>query len=71
MAADVLTVEDLAKRLKIGRSSAYTLVRDGQVRSIRVGRVIRIPVEALERFLAGDEGDESLMGKTASSDSYK
>ena len=38
-----LRVEDLMPILKIGRNTAYELVRSGQMKSIRVGRQIRIP----------------------------
>lgn len=47
----LLTVHDLASLLRIGRNAAYQLVKDGSVRSIRVGRSIRIPREALLQFL--------------------
>ena len=50
----VLTVDELAEQLRIGRSSAYQLVNDGQIRSIRVGRAIRIPTDAVDRFLNGE-----------------
>ena len=53
---DVMTVTELAKRLRIGRSSAYGLVSSGEVRSIRVGRVIRIPAAAVDDFLSADPG---------------
>ena len=49
----VLKVEDLAKLLRCGRSQAYTLVREGHVRSVRVGRSIRIPKQAVIDFLGG------------------
>lgn len=47
-----LHVEDLMPVLDIGRNTAYELVRSGQIRSIRVGRQIRIPKEALLEFLS-------------------
>lgn len=47
----LLTVHDLASLLRIGRSAAYQLVKDGTVRSIRVGRSIRIPRDALIQFM--------------------
>lgn len=47
----LLTVQDLASLLRIGRNAAYQLVKDKAVRSIRVGRSIRIPREALVQFL--------------------
>lgn len=40
---DVLTISDLQKVFQIGRSTAYRLIKTNQVRSIRVGRCIRIP----------------------------
>ncbi len=43
----VLSVEDLMPILQIGRSTAYTLVRSGQIHSVRVGRSYRIPREAV------------------------
>ncbi len=50
-----LRVEDLMPLLGIGRKTAYELIRSGQIRSIRVGRQIRIPREALLEFLNGRE----------------
>ena len=49
----VLRVEDLMPVLDIGRNAAYELIRCGQIRSVRVGRQIRVPKEALAEFLAG------------------
>ncbi len=50
--SSVLTVEELAETLRIAVSSAYRLVQRGDVRSVRVGRAIRIPVEAVKQFLS-------------------
>jgi len=47
----VLTVAELAHFLKIGMNSAYNLVRSNAVRSIRIGRQIRIPKQAVEDYL--------------------
>lgn len=47
----VLKVEDLAKVLSIGLNSAYELVRSGAIRSIKVGRVYRIPKTAVDEYL--------------------
>ena len=46
-----LRVEDLMFLLGIGRNTAYELIRSGQIRSVRIGRQIRIPREALLEFL--------------------
>lgn len=48
----VLRVEDLIPILRVGRNTAYELVRCGQIRSIRVGKQLRIPKEALIEYLS-------------------
>lgn len=47
----VLTVNQLADILGIGRNTAYGIVRSGQIPSVRVGRQIRISRGALMDFL--------------------
>ena len=47
----VYSVVDVAKILKIGRSSVYSLVKSGQLRCVRVGKTIRIPQRALMEYL--------------------
>ena len=46
-----LRVEDLMPILGIGRNTAYELVRSGQIRSIKIGRQIRVPRDAVVEFL--------------------
>ena len=48
-----LRVEDLMPILDIGRNTAYELVRSGQIRSVKVGRQIRVPRDAVVDFLQG------------------
>ena len=48
----VLRVEDLSRALGIGRNSAYELVRSGKIRSIRIGKQLRIPKDALIKYLS-------------------
>lgn len=46
-----LRVEDLMPVLGIGRNTAYELVRSGKIRSIRIGRQLRVPRDAVAEFL--------------------
>jgi len=46
-----LRVDDLMPILGIGRNTAYRLVRTSEIRSIRIGRQIRIPRQFLIDFL--------------------
>lgn len=48
----VLTIDDLISVLHIGRNKAYDLVNSKQIQSIKVGKQIRIPRAALERYLS-------------------
>jgi excisionase family DNA binding protein len=47
----VLTVEEAAERLGIGRTTMYALVKGGDVESIAIGRLRRIPLDALDEFV--------------------
>ncbi len=55
----LLTVEEAARRLGIGRSLAWELVRNGDLPSIRLGPLVRIPVRALDDWIQRKaRGDE-------------
>jgi excisionase family DNA binding protein len=47
----VLTVEAAAERLGIGRTLMYALVKSGAIESVCIGRLRRIPADALETFV--------------------
>lgn len=47
----VLTVEEAAERLGIGRTLMYALVAAGEVESVRIGRLRRIPTDALDAYV--------------------
>lgn len=52
----VLSVEDLMDVLHIGRNTAYNLVQSGKIRSIKIGRIYHIPLEAVDEFLKDENG---------------
>jgi len=47
----LLTVEQAAGRLNVGRSTAYALVLSGQLESVTVGRLRRVPADAVTAFV--------------------
>lgn len=53
---DVLSVAELCTVLRIGRNTAYDLVRHGVIRSIKIGRVYKVPRSAVNAFIQGREG---------------
>ena len=46
------SVEDAARALGIGRSLAFRLIREGQLKAVRIGRRTVVPVKECEAFLA-------------------
>jgi len=53
----VLTVEEAAGVLRIGRTAAYDAARRGDLPVIRVGRTLRVPRHRLEQLLGLQNGD--------------
>jgi excisionase family DNA binding protein len=47
----VFTVEEAADRLGVGRTLMYSLVSSGAVESVRIGRLRRVPADALVTLL--------------------
>ncbi len=48
----LLKVEEAALRLQVGRTTMYDLVRRGEVESVPIGRLRRIPVECLGEYVS-------------------
>lgn len=47
----VLTIEDLARILAVSKSTVYRLVTSRQIRTIKVGRTMRITKDSVIRYL--------------------
>lgn len=47
-----LTVEEAARRLSIGRTTMYALIRAGAIQTVPIGRLRRVPVQAISDYLA-------------------
>ena len=48
----LISVEEAARRLNISRSTLYLLVLRGELQSIKIGASRRVPVAALDEFVA-------------------
>lgn len=48
---DLLTIREVQAILKVGRSLTYDLVWRGKIKSIRIGRSVRIRRSELQRFI--------------------
>lgn len=63
----LLTVEDAAQALALGRTKVYELVESGALRSVKIGRSRRIPVQALGEFVDAIHSGESRPGLSTES----
>ena len=57
----VMTLAEVASLLRISRNSAYEAARRGEIPTIKIGRRVLVPADALERLLSGN--DRGLSGK--------
>ena len=48
---DVLTIEDLQEMLHIGRNTAYGILKDGTIKTIKLGKRYIIPKISVIEFL--------------------
>jgi excisionase family DNA binding protein len=62
-----LTVEEWRTLMRIGRSTAYDLIRQGALPVVRWGRTVRIPREAVMKYV-NREGQAKNNGATSGSE---
>lgn len=48
----LLTPEEAGGRLGLGRTTVYTLMKTGELESVQIGRLRRIPTSALHEYAA-------------------
>lgn len=47
----LLTVEEAARLLGIGRTTAFALVKSGELESVPLGRLRRVPAECVTEYI--------------------
>ena len=55
----LISVEEAAQRLDIGRTLFFELIRSGRIRTIRVGRLRKVPIESLRDFVERQSASEA------------
>ena len=53
--ADVLTIDDIKKILKIGRNKSYNLLKNGTIKSFKIGRSYRVCKKDLIIFIQKEQ----------------
>src|SRR5579859_2933460 len=51
-APTLYSITDVCKSLAVSRSTAWQLVRSGQLSTVRIGKSVRVSVAELRRFVA-------------------
>lgn len=65
MANDLMTVETLCQKLKVSENTAYQLLKTGQLKGFKVGRMWRIPQNSLDSYVSNQ-----LSGKDVSKNEF-
>jgi excisionase family DNA binding protein len=58
-------VPEAAELLGLGRAKTYQLVASGELPSIRIGRAVRIPAQALREWLEQKQRDACQLAESA------
>ena len=53
----LVTPEEAARRLSVGRTTIYELMSSGELQSVNIGRSRRVPVSSLSSFVSRLIGD--------------
>ena len=48
---DVLTVEELCEVLRIGKNTAYKLLKNNDIKSVKIGKIYKIPKKSVRKYL--------------------
>ena len=48
----LVTPEEAARRLSVGRTTIYELMSSGELQSVNIGRCRRVPVSSLSSFVS-------------------
>jgi excisionase family DNA binding protein len=61
----LLTVEEAAERLHIGKTKTYALVKAGEIESVLIGRLRRIHIDAINSYAARLTSQQATINKAA------
>ena len=48
---DIVTIDELCEMLRIGKNTAYKLINSGEITSFKVGKVHKIPRQAIADYI--------------------
>lgn len=57
--SEILTVQEIADYLRTTIRTVRNLIRKGKLKGIKVGRTYRVPREAFEEYLKGQQDNQT------------
>ena len=48
---EILTIEELMELLYIGKNTAYQLLKSGEIKAFKIGKVWKIPRESVNEYI--------------------
>ena len=48
---ELISIDDLCSALNIGKNAAYNLLKTGQVKAFRIGRIWKIPKCSVQEYI--------------------
>ncbi|MCM1225467.1 MAG: helix-turn-helix domain-containing protein, partial [Lachnospiraceae bacterium] len=48
---DMITIDELCEMLSIGKNTAYQLLGSGQIHAFKIGRIWKIPRDAVSEYV--------------------
>ncbi|MDQ2882622.1 MAG: helix-turn-helix domain-containing protein [Actinomycetota bacterium] len=61
----LLTVEEAAERLHIGKTKTYALVKAGEIESVLIGRLRRVHIDAVDAYASRLTSDQQNTHRSA------
>lgn len=50
--SDMISIDELCELLMIGKNTAYSLLKTGQVHAFKIGRIWKIPRNSVSEYIA-------------------
>ena len=58
------TPKEVAKELRVAVKTVHNWIDEGKLEAFKMGKVVRIPVDALEKFLSSGKTEAALVTRT-------
>lgn len=49
--SELISIDELCKALMVGKSTAYSLLRNGSIKAFKIGRIWKIPKGSVPDFI--------------------